>query len=263
MRRRTLLALCGSLAATAGCGAVGDRPSTESGDGPIQGVTVQPGVVGSNSPDSIGVYDEAGQYLVFEVGAGGPEKPAFSLRFDGETYDTGTLRQGLYRDGEWGVEYGDDGGPVLFALPETGDAAGTGLTWPDGEWRPGATVRERLAAPLPSFDVTLSGPDTAGAGDDPELELSVTNTGDIGGRYVLALNRIGPRIAYAPVGRIAGSLEPGQSTTHAVDAETPSGGQSVHYRLDAPGAANEFLHVIDPVEPSTPGATSEGPDESG
>jgi hypothetical protein len=151
-----------------------------------------------------------------------------------------------------GFEYGDDGGPVFFALPETGDASETRLTWSGGEWTPGETVRERLSAPLPSFDVTLTGPDTAGPGDDPKLALSVTNTGDIGGWYALGLNRIGPRIAYTPVGRIAGSLESGQSTTHTVDATSPTDGLPVRYLLDAPGSDSDTEHVIEPTDVATP-----------
>ncbi|MFC6974056.1 hypothetical protein ACFQL1_04210 [Halomicroarcula sp. GCM10025709] len=122
MRRRRLLALCGSLAAgTAGCLQTTDGPAdppenltvgssttpttapgTDSTSVEITGAAVQPGVVGPITPDSIGVFDRFGQYLVVEVAGGGPGYDDFELWFDGQRFPPITLQSGLYREDEWG-----------------------------------------------------------------------------------------------------------------------------------------------------------------
>ncbi|MFC7026441.1 hypothetical protein ACFQH8_00685 [Halomicroarcula sp. GCM10025710] len=131
MKRRRLLALCGSLLATAGCVSTPAEPRDETGtetpvpppDSPtdegtgtrtdfgtvsVESATVQQGVVGPDSPDSIGVYDEAEQYLVVIVAVDGPapEPERFALKADGDAVNPDTLVDGLYRDGQWAVRYG-------------------------------------------------------------------------------------------------------------------------------------------------------------
>lgn len=280
MRRRPFLALCGSLAAgTAGClqGTDGpadppedttDRSSTTPTPTPgstgveITGAAVQPGLVGPNTPDSIGVFDRFGQYLVVEVASGGPRYDAFELWFDGQRFPPISLQSGLYRDGEWGVTYGDGSGPVLFGLPETGDASDARLTVGDRTWEPPQRVRDRLEAPLPTFDVTMSGPEEVGPDADPVLLVTVSNEGDSSGWYTLALNRSGPLIASAPIRRIAGTLDPGQERTITHDARSPfspdADPSSVTYRLGVPGDGG-LSHTIEPTaRTKTPGWTDEG-----
>lgn len=278
MRRRRLLALCGSLLAGAGCQqwsndteTVTPVPSPGSGGTRTDEVpetpakldvsaAVQPGFVAMNTPDSIGVYDDAGQYLVGTVDTieGTPPDPtAFRFHFDGtahEPVETGRRRP-LFRSGELGGGYADGSGVLVFGLPETGDGSDARLSWPGGEWPATGTVRDRLAAPLPSFDVSLDGPTVVPEGEDPTLELSVTNVGDVAGRYVLALNRTGPRIAYAPVRRFSGVLEPGATDRLAHDAKSPlyieGDSFDVTYRLDAPGRDNDTTHHMHPAETKT------------
>ncbi|WP_236035529.1 hypothetical protein [Haloarcula rubra] len=288
MRRRTLLALCGSLVAGSGCldltpdTAPGDEsvtpvpePTTESGthDDQIPTVdvasaVVQPGVVAPDSPDSIGVFADAGQYLLVDVAVDGPlpDRSAFECHFDGETHRPTAFTSGLYRNGEWGAGYGDGSdGVLVFELPETGDASDARLTWDHGEWVPPARVRSRLEAPLPSFSVALDGPTTVTAEDDPTVSVRVTNEGDRTGRYALALNRTGPRVAYAPVARIAGELGPGASTTREVDAESPyvaDPPREAVYRLDAADDDNDARLTISPAEAGTATRTAEELGES-
>lgn len=268
MRRRSLLALAATFA-TAGCvGSWNDPPTDatvtpvpvpEPEDSPTRGqsatgavdvtaAAVQPGVVTPTSPDSIGLLDDAGQYLVVTVDGDAPDKPAVEFRFDGAGYAPGTFRQGLYRDGEWGVSYGDDGGPLVFALPETGYGTDAELAWPGGSWAPSPTVVERLEDPVPPFSVSLDGPEMATAGDEPRLTVSVTNGGEGAGRYVLALNRIGPRVAYTPVARISGELSAGESERRTVDAVAPVGDRRTQYRLAVPGRRDDLIHTIQPTE---------------
>ncbi len=65
----------------------------------------------------------------------GVDRTAFSLRFDGSTYSPETFRNGLYRDGEWGRQCTETGGPLVFNLPETGSASDTQLSGPAGSGR--------------------------------------------------------------------------------------------------------------------------------
>ncbi|WP_254279112.1 hypothetical protein [Haloarcula marina] len=289
MRRRRLLALCGSLLAAPGCmgpANTGDSettdsvtpvPSPESGTWTkddertttsessvsVRSAAVQPGVVGPNSPDSIGVFDDAGQYLLLDVGVEGPT-PAyedFVFRFDGSRHPPESIYNGLYREDEWGVQYGDGGGPVVVPLPETGDASDARLSWPGGEWVPSERVRSRLRAPLPPFSVTLDGPETVTADDDPTVRVHVENVGDAPGRFVLALNVSGPRVAYAPVGRIVGDLDPGETATRTFDAKSPYLADPPHeavYRLDAPGDSQDATVRISPAEDGTETRTEAG-----
>ncbi|MCJ0618428.1 hypothetical protein JZX76_02480 [Haloarcula hispanica] len=271
MYRRRVLALCGLAITGAGCqgetedtGTVTPMPSpsgseTDIGSPPSVTVTdavVAPGVVIPRT-DSISVEPTGGQFLVLTttIEGSGVDRGAFSLRFDGATYSPETFRNGLYRDGEWGRQFTEAGGPLVFDLPETGSASDARLSWPGGEWTMPKTVQNRLEAPLPSFDVTLDGPERVTEPAMPTLEITVTNTGDTAGRYVLALNRTGPRVAYAPVGRFDRVLEPGETAGITHDAKTPyvddTEPREVTYHLRAPDDNNDATHRIKPVDEET------------
>jgi len=271
MYRRRVLALCGLALTGAGCqgetedtGTVTPVPSpsaSETDTGSPAGVSVTdavvaPGVVIPRT-DSISVESTAGQSLVLAttVEGSGVDRGAFSLRFDGSTYSPETFRNGLYRDGEWGRQFTETGGPLVFDLPETGSASDVRLSWPGGEWTPPETVQSRLKAPLPSLDVTLDGPERVTEPAMPTLAITVTNTGDTVGRYVLALNRTGPRVAYTPVGRFDGILKPGETAGITHEAATPyvsdAEPREVTYHLRAPDDRNDATHRIEPVDEET------------
>lgn len=279
MHRRRLLALCGSFLAGAGCTSLGgdtapetdtvtpipdediesatptDAP-TEFGTVEIASVAVQPGVVGPDSPDSIGVFDDAGQYLVVTVDAEqpAPSTDSFAFRFDGDTQTPTEFVNGLYRNGSWSVRYADGRGPLVFELAETGDASDARLSWPGGEWTPPQAVRERLEAPLPAFSATLDGPQTVTKGDEPRLTVTVTNEGERAGRFAFALNQSGPRIAYAPVASISGTLAAGGETIREFAAASPylaSPPREATYLLDGPGTRSDTHLTISPAETKT------------
>jgi hypothetical protein len=48
---------------------------------------------------------------------------------------------------------------------------------------------------------------------DRTVEIRVTNEGDVDGRYVGAVNRTGPRIAYTPVEYVNRVVEAGETVT--------------------------------------------------
>ncbi|WP_276272640.1 hypothetical protein [Haloarcula litorea] len=271
MDRRRFLALSASLAAGAGCSRVEAPPDDTvtpvpspdptatgtGGAGTVESATVQPGYVGPTTPDSIGVFDDAGQYLLVWLRAegGAPPRDEVVFEFDGESYWPTAPPQGLYRDDDWAVRYGEAGGPLLFGLPGTGDAGGTRLTWPGGEWVPGETVRERLATPPATVGVALDGPTVVDEDDDPTVAVTVTNESERTGRYVLALNRTGPRIAYTPVARLSGVLDPVGTATHEFDAPSPYEAEpprETTYRLDAPGEAEDASLTVRPAASATP-----------
>jgi len=274
MHRRRFLALGSALLTGAGCQSQSEssvtpvpEPTVESTatDGATQvdvaAVAVQPGVVGPNTPDSIGVFDADGQHLLLTVTVTDgptPDASAFRFRFDGEAHSPEELPNGLYR-GEWGVGYGDGQGPLVFDLPEQGDPADARLTWPGGAWTPPEAVRKRLADPLPSFDVSLDGPDAVTAEADPTISVTVRNAGETTGRVALALNRTGPRVAYAPVERIVAELAPGEKMTGKRDAENPNASDAEDretiYRLDAPGSENDAIHRIQQATAATETST--------
>jgi len=266
MRRRALLALIGSLAAGSGCTGTTDEPAVDrtvtpapvpspsaapstsetpalAGDVVITASMVQPGYVVPGI-DSIGVTDDAGQYLVVNVEGDAPDRSDTELRFSGASYPPEKLRRPLYR----GEGYGENGGPLVFGLPETGDGTDAELYWGEGSWAPPRAVVERLEDPLPPFAVSLDGPETADPNDDPELTVTVTNEGDGAGRYVLALNRQGPRIAYTPVTRIAGELDAGATRTRTVSAVAPESDRPTSYTLEVPDQQDGLSHTIRPSE---------------
>lgn len=269
MRRRRFLAVStGCLASLAGCsgGPDGDQPEDSTGDEdpdtptpgdgtpdgapaddtPADGTptatppdydvdatfdALQPGIVTPNSPDSIGVRPDEGQYLYFAVAAGGDDLPArddFAFAFDGEEHSPMDV-DGGWEDTPWRFRseavYGGESGRVatdgllLFELPERGDATGSALRWPGGEWTPGDTVRGRLSTPTPPFDVSLEAPDRIAQGEQPWLRVTVRNPGDVTGGFVAALNRTGPRIAYAPVARASLAVPAGGRETWEWEGE--------------------------------------------
>ncbi|MFB6224190.1 MAG: hypothetical protein ABEH86_11035 [Haloarcula sp.] len=273
MRRRRLLELCGALVSGAGCqrpsessdavtpvpspDAIGTSAETAaSAQAEITDAAVTPAVVLPND-DSLSVATTSGQYLVLNATVEGTplDRSTFAFRFDGTAYKPSEFENGLYRNGEWGRRFTETGGPLVFDLPEIGTSTDARVTWPDDEWVPPEPVRTRLEAPLPSFDVTLDGPVRVDESDAPTLEITVTNTGDVSGRYVIALNRVGPRIAYAPVGRFDGELEPGDTDSISRSAKSPYADgtepRKVTYRLDAPGEDNDTVHRIKPAETET------------
>ncbi|MEF8973365.1 MAG: hypothetical protein V5A15_00635 [Haloarcula sp.] len=271
MYRRRVLALCGLAVAGAGCqGDTGDTETVTPVPSPAASETatrtppsvtvtdavVAPGVV-IPGVDSINVQPADGQYLVLTIAVEGPKlnRDAFSFRFGDSTYSPETFRNGLYRDGEWGRQFTEAGGPLVFDLPETGTASDARLSWPGGEWTPPEAVQDRLEAPLPSFDITLDGPERVDETDSPTLEITVTNTGEVPGRYVIALNRTGPRVAYTPVDRFDGELAPGETDRLSHEAKSPyvAGGEpsEVTYRLRASDERNDATHRIKPVDKET------------
>ncbi|WP_058366850.1 hypothetical protein [Haloparvum sedimenti] len=261
MRRRSLLAASGLALLGPGClrdtgpsldPAAG--PATEESPGsPSFSVTeagVFPGYVTAGD-DSIGTVDGAGQYLLVGT-ASTSERPSadeFAFSVDGETYTHEPSDARLY----WPEELAATesfGKWLIFPLPETADATDARLSWPGGEWTPPERVRERLTEPLPDFEVTFDAPERVGPDESPTLSLSVHNPADVDGNTVLALNRVGPQIAYAPVREIVLECPPGETVDREFGAHSPhepTDPREVTYHLHVAGGGRTS-RTIEPAE---------------
>jgi len=241
MRRRTLLAVCATgLAGLAGCssgpGGTGDGtddnlpgtspsptgpPDTEGksdGSPSVSLLKLQPALVTLASADQLGVSSDDRQYLFLEVSdtdGEAPPKEGLKYRFDGATYGPETQTYRTYygrQNDEW--EYtAESGGWLLYRLPARGDATGTGLTWPGGEWQPPRSVRDRLATPAPDLTMTAEVPKTVRHYTHPTITFTVTNEGDVDTRFVAAVNRRGWDIVRAPVGGVSPVVRAGETRT--------------------------------------------------
>lgn len=217
--RSTRRELLGALAATAGAGTVagcgtivGENRRDDGGvEVAVEDVTVRPGVVALDSPDSYGVFggrDE--QYLVAEVAVGTPgalEPSDLVVETDGDEFET-TVDVGATGGQlpEFGDAYGttDDGsGWIAARLPKPLEADHAAIAWDGGEYALEASVLERLNRPPTDFDVALGAPSVASVGDGVTVDVALVNTGGVDGTFVAALNRVGPRVAYAPEATVA------------------------------------------------------------
>jgi hypothetical protein len=244
VRRRALLAGCaGTLGGLAGCltdtrddsprstDQSETRTATATPSLSVSVLSLQPAVVEFGT-DSVFLSDDASQYLfvVLTVEDGTP--PAahqFTFQFDGSETAPLEPQKSYWNDYNPGeTRYSRDAGTgwLAFELPSTGDASAAALRWPGGEWTPGTTLRERLAALAPSLSLEWSVPETAEVLSTPTLTFTVTNSRDLPGRFVGALNRTGPTVAYTPVTSVSRRVPASETVTF----ETTE-----RFRLDNPG----------------------------
>jgi len=265
-RRRYLALAAVSVAGLAGCTGL---PGGGSGDGtPTAGpdivtkATLQPALVGLwvDYLRPTGV-DEQHLFLALDAGDEGPAREALSLEFGGASHDPvpATELRNLYRTREGDSHYSADSGTglLVFSLPESADArpASTRLSWPGGLWRPDAALTERLQAPPPSLSVAFDGPAEVSADETVTVTATVTNEGDVDGRFVAGLNRYGPVVASYPVAKLSAAVPAGQSTAveHATamsligemdQADVGDGEVDGHFGLQYPGGDAEAAFAV-------------------
>lgn len=204
--------------------------------------TVQTGIA-TQWEDTIEVRG-GGQYFTVEATVDGedhgPPLGAFEFVFDGERHEPYDPENVLAVPP---LKYRADtgGGRIVFRLPEQGLAGTARLVWPGGEWTPTEDVRERLASPLPTFDVRVSAPDEIEGFERPTLSIAVTNEGDVPGRHVVGVDQKGPGGYFATVGRFAFDLAPGETETRTHTGSPPGwdGGprQEIVYTVHLPNGA--------------------------
>lgn len=274
MRRRQLLS-CGTALLVAGCVSQDESPESTQGTQPpsdtetatatpttpsdeqttmtVVDESVQPGVVAMNSPDSVGVHSEGGQFLLLRVEATDGPAPQYSdlsLVVSGENYQPERYR--LFKDEDLGVSYKLDKreGWVVFELPEQIEASDPKFAWPDGAVTLSTRTRRRLETPSPPFDVTFEAPATVSADETPTLKITASNEGSVAANYVLGLNRVGPDIAYTPVREIGFDLAADATETREFAAkspyDTPGSPDDVTYHLELPDG--RISRTIEPAE---------------
>jgi len=251
-RRRALRAFGAAVAGTALAGCLSDdEPTNEDGNGGDSGVSVEevtatPAVVTLNSPDSYGTYGDRNEQLVIAdilvESPGSHPVSSFSVEAGGKQYEATTDIYGGFELETFGEPYEPNSGssPTASAsaseddearpssgwiaayVPKPLDADSATLTWDGGEHAVGDAVLERLNRPPAAFDVTFEAPDTATVGETVTATVTVENTADVDGTFVGAINRVGPRIAYAPEAEVRLDVPAGETAdwefTHSLDS---------------------------------------------
>jgi hypothetical protein len=285
MRRRALLAsIASGAAALAGCFDQ-SGPGTATQDGATtttQPTTTQPtstpdasevfvyndalqyGVVVPSSPDSIGIAHERTQYYVIRLeGAEGHTMDHFALAIGDRTVAP-TVIENLYHT-RWGNDtwFGEEerSGLLAFEVPPTLPDGEARVTWPGGKYDLEDDVAARLGNPVPSWSATLSVPaELPGTHPFTTVTVEVTNEGDHPARFVGALNRQGPHIAYTPEAAVGTVVGAGAAGTVAVASDwhdVPSeerigdGEPDVTYSLEYPfGDASATVRVVEGEGPT-------------
>jgi|GEM_PF-742222 len=187
-----------------------------SADVTVNSIQLQYGVVMPDSPDSIGVEHTDTPYVVAAVDVDGELPPGdFTLEAGGQSFEPTQIDR-LYRT-SWGDESyyeGSGAGLLLFEL-STG-LSDPKLTWPGGEQSVGESASARLDAGPPQFSASFDLPETHEGTEAPPVDIEVTNEGDTEARFLAALNRVGPLVAFTPVARVSEVVDAGATTTLTV-----------------------------------------------
>lgn len=231
-RRRTLRALGASLAgaALAGCSSRGDPDGDGADDDRETDVTVRdaavlPEVVAPDSPDSVRTYggrDEQFVGVELEVGSPDDHPPeSFAVSAAGEEYET------FATIGDWGgpgfgdpydpANRGEATGWLAARLPKPLGADAARLVWDGGEYGLPETVLEDLNRPPADWTVGFEAPESVAVGEELTLRLTVENVADVEGTFVAGLNRVGPRIAYAPETEVHLEVDAGETARWEYD----------------------------------------------
>lgn len=232
---------------------------TPAADVAVQSLQLQYGLVTPNSPDSIGLFKPDTPYLVASVRVDGPlEYDGFGLTMGDVRYSP-TKPERLYRT-SWGDDHwydrGRGTGLLLFEAP-TKPTDNLRLTWPGGHEPVDDAILERLDGNPPEFTATIDVPAAHSGTAAPPVAIEVSNEGEKPGRFLGALNRTGPLVAYAPIARLSELVPGGEASTIAVsdswggmpgEERLGDGDPDVTYRLDHIGG--EDSATIRLVEPS-------------
>ncbi|WP_161631419.1 hypothetical protein [Candidatus Halobonum tyrrellensis] len=212
---------------------------------------LQYGLVAPASPDSIGIRDPETPYVVASVRVDGTlPLDAFALRVDDESVPPTTPDARSGGDRLYRTSWGDDGwydanrgrGLLLFE-PPSGAAERVRLAWPGGGRTLGDAAGARLAGP-PAFSAAVDAPETHAGTGVPSVAVEAANEGERPGRFVGALNRVGPTVAYTPVARLTELVPAGESVRLPVpvgwgwpddDGRVGDGDPDVTYHLHYPG----------------------------
>lgn len=223
----------------------------------VGSLQLQYGLVKPNSPDSIGITNPEAPYLVASVHVDGPlEYDEFGLTM-GDVRHSPTKPERLYRtswgDDQW-YEAGRGAGLLVFDAPSM-PTKHLRMTWPGGEQPIDEAIIDRIDGSPPQFTASIDVPETTSSTDAPPVEIEVSNEGEKPGRFLGALNRTGPLIAYAPIARLS-ELVPARATSTITVSDSWAGlpdeerigddSPDVTYRLDyAGGDDSARIRLVD------------------
>ena len=278
MRRRALLASIagGTTAALAGCfDQRGPGTDTEDGDGTTTTTTrtttspgsadlfvwneyVQYGIVIPFSADSIGISKEDTQYYFVRLdGPADVGMEDFALAV-GDRRVGPTVIENLYHT-RWGNDawYGEAESEGLLAFEVPGDLpdGDARLTYPGGQHALDDDLARQLGDPQSSWSATLEVPaEVASTHPFTTVEVQITNESDRPARFVGALNRRGPSVAYTPEGPVSAVIPAGSTNGVTVQSdwdEVPADGvgdgePDVFYGLDyVGGEASAEVRIVE------------------
>jgi len=198
----------------------------------VESMTLQHGLVVPETPDSIVVGAQDHRYLWVRVTTteSAPNLTDLSLSIRSGTVDPlDADDRRIYRTGWAGEEY-YDGTPgtrlVLFELPLTVDTPRMTFQSPAGQVRATDAETTRLGRSPPSMSASLQ----KRYDETPEkpIVVQVTNEGDVDGRFLGAINREGPSVAYTPITRVSVPVEAGETQSVPIT-------DSVTHRTATPG----------------------------
>lgn len=194
-----------------------DEPASDV-DVTVESAHLQYGVVTPTSPDSIGVSNPETAYLLTSVSVDGAlARDEFSLETGTDSVAPTRLDR-LYRT-SWGndqwYERNQSEGLVLFESPPSAPNGSHRLTWPGGDYPLEDSFGPRLEA-RPQLSAALELPSSHEGASAPPITVEVTNESETARRFLGALNRVGPRVAYTPVARVSELVASDSSTTITV-----------------------------------------------
>lgn len=221
--RRRLLGAAGVSAAAVALGGClsGETPTRDRSDDAVavEHARVRPAVVALNSPDSYGVYGQrTEQYLIAGIAVDDPTEytpEEFAVQTPDSTYEATTdIGESRGRVASFGDAYGvgdGEAGWLAFEVPKPLDSETATLVWDGGDYAFGPAVIEQLNRPPTAFEVSFETPDSVALGEEVTATATIQNVGDDDGTFVGALNRVGPRIAYAPETAIVREIAAGDT----------------------------------------------------
>lgn len=149
----------------------------------------------------------------------GPDRDDFRLSVGDTTHSPADVSR--FYPTAWGdrerYEAGRDRGVLAFRVDPPSSPRPVSLSWPGGEWRADEALAARIARGPQPTTAELDVPAEHGGSEAPPVDVRITNEGEATGRFIGALNRSGPLVAYAPVEHLSVLLEPGETRTVTVD----------------------------------------------
>lgn len=158
------------------------------------------------------------QYLIAALTVEGAlARDELALNIGDDVYEStteGRLYRVVWGDDQW---YDQDSSHGVLMFPISQEATGPPrLTWSSGEEVLDDKLDIPIGGPPPQFSASVDLPETYEETEAPPVGINVSNEGERKGRFLGALNRIGPRIAYTPVGEVSDVVPAGETVDIAV-----------------------------------------------